>query len=678
MSHASARASASLHRNSQGRSDRWWAIGLALAALLLYLATLAPTVITVFDDSLEFQVVLPTLGIAHPTGYPLYTLLGWLFSRLPTLALAPVLRSGASVGDLAYRVNLLSALAGALTVALLFLSARKLGSSRLAAAAASVIFAVGSVWWSQATIAEVYTLQGLFTALIVYLALAWDSALPGRPPANGLAGHPAPLAPQLAWLALVFGLALAHHRTTLLLAPGLAVFVLWTDPGLLRRPRQVLSLVGLVLLPLALYLYLPLRGLTTTSLDGSYSNTWQGFWRHVLASDYRAFLSENPLAVERSSSYPLNLLADQTGLAMLLLGLLGWLRWSEQPRRWTFLALLCAVNFVFAASYRTPDADVFYLPAIFAWLLIAACGLTLLLDTLGSQLAALGRRVRLPGPYRTWLALLQGAILLAVLAQPARATLRALRAQPQPQTCAQTLAVGEKPALNPNRARNWNAIDCGRALLDQPLPAGSTVIGLLGETTLLRYLQLADGLRPDVALVSADAEAARLAAVEAALAAGRPVFLTRELAAAPQRYSLSAQGPLIRVWPAGQASAATLAQTLDAPIGEALRLAGYELAPVPARGASWLRLQLAWQVQQPIAEELKVSARLLGPDGGVVAAQDAVPVHWAYPTTAWRAGETVLDAYDFALPPAVDAASLTPLVILYRASDGSEVGRFQG
>jgi len=88
--------------------DRLIAWGLGLAALALYGMTAAPTVATVFDDSLEFQVVLPTLGIAHPTGYPLYTLLGWLITRLLPL------------GDAAYRANLFSALAAALTAALLY------------------------------------------------------------------------------------------------------------------------------------------------------------------------------------------------------------------------------------------------------------------------------------------------------------------------------------------------------------------------------------------------------------------------------------------------------------------------------------------------------------------------------------------------------------------------------
>ena len=82
--------------------------GLGIAALALYVATAAPTVVTVFDDSLEFQVVLPTLGIAHPTGYPLYTLLGWLSTRLLPF------------GDAAYRANLFSALTASLTVVLLY------------------------------------------------------------------------------------------------------------------------------------------------------------------------------------------------------------------------------------------------------------------------------------------------------------------------------------------------------------------------------------------------------------------------------------------------------------------------------------------------------------------------------------------------------------------------------
>ncbi len=71
--------------------------GLFIASFLLYLSTLAPSVVTIFDDSLEFQLVTYQLGIAHPTGYPLYTLLGKLFTLI------------VPAGNIAYRVNLMSA-----------------------------------------------------------------------------------------------------------------------------------------------------------------------------------------------------------------------------------------------------------------------------------------------------------------------------------------------------------------------------------------------------------------------------------------------------------------------------------------------------------------------------------------------------------------------------------------
>ena len=622
------------------RRDRWWALGLSLAALLLYIATLAPSAATVFDDSLEFQVVLPSLGIAHPTGYPLYTLLGWLLSRLP-------------VGDLAYRVNLLSALAGAVAVGFMFLTARRLDSGRLPAAVMSVVFALGTVWWSQATIAEVYTLHGLAVALVLYLTLSDRGT---RTP----------------WLALVFGLALAHHRTTLLLAPGMAVYLLWSDPGVLRRPRDLAMLALALLLPLALYLYLPLRGQSVASLDGAVVSTWDGFWRHVTASDYGSFLSANPLAIERPASYPLRLLFSQMGLAALLLGLVGWLRWPKKPRQWTLLALVFAANLVFALGYKTADVDVFYIPVVMVWLLVAAAGLSWLLARLAAWLDSLDLRSG-----HAWRVVLTALLAGAVLLQPLMTTVRVLGDDNRPQTCVEVLAVGETPAFTPKRNDNWNALNCGLAMLDQALPPEATIIGLQGEITLLRYLQMDRGLRPDVQLIDADREEQRLAAVEAELAAGRPVFVTRELPGLAERYSLSAAGPLVRVWPAGTAAAPPLAETLDLPFGDALRLVGFELSEVPAAGARWLRLSAALAVDAPVGEDLKVSARLLGPDGSVVAAQDATPVHWTYPTSAWRAGATVLDAYDFALPLDVDAASLTPLLILYRAADGAEIGRYQ-
>ena len=116
---------------------RWLAVPVCAAALALYLRTLAPSVAFLFDDSLEFQLVGYRLAVAHPTGYPLYTLLLKLFSFLP-------------FGDVAYRANLLSAVCAALAVAIVYLAALQLTQSVFASLVAALALAVSPVFWSQA------------------------------------------------------------------------------------------------------------------------------------------------------------------------------------------------------------------------------------------------------------------------------------------------------------------------------------------------------------------------------------------------------------------------------------------------------------------------------------------------------------------------------------------------
>ncbi len=168
--------------------------------------------------------MLPTLGIAHQSGYPLYTLMGKLVT-----ALLPF-------GDAAGELNLLSALLGAAAVAMLFLVARRFAGSRPAALTAAALFALSPTWWSQATIAEVYALHALLVGVFLYCLLRWEEArmLAG-------AGSPARADRWLWAAALTCGFGLAHHRMIALLLPAALVFIFWTDPALLRQPRRWLA-----------------------------------------------------------------------------------------------------------------------------------------------------------------------------------------------------------------------------------------------------------------------------------------------------------------------------------------------------------------------------------------------------------------------------------------------------
>src|SRR5512134_78178 len=127
----------------------------ALAALWVYVLTLSPTVTwkNFGEDSGDLLSASATLGIPHPTGYPLYVLLGRVASLLP-------------LGSIAFRVNLVSALAGAAGVYFLARwvleaapKAAGTGGAMFGALGAALVYAFSRGAWSQSVLAEVYTLQ---------------------------------------------------------------------------------------------------------------------------------------------------------------------------------------------------------------------------------------------------------------------------------------------------------------------------------------------------------------------------------------------------------------------------------------------------------------------------------------------------------------------------------------
>ena len=193
---------------------------VALALFALYALT-TPRTVSLEDDSL-FVLSCYFLGIEHPPGYPLFTLIGHLFTYLP-------------VGSVAYRVHLASALFGALSAGAAWLCMRRLIPGVLPAYVAALALGLSPVFWSQSIIAEVYTLNTFFLLLLVVLGLEAER----RP---GL----------LPWMALVFGLSLANHYPLMLLAaPAFAVLLWPLRAELLRRIGLLLILVVVGLLPYA-------------------------------------------------------------------------------------------------------------------------------------------------------------------------------------------------------------------------------------------------------------------------------------------------------------------------------------------------------------------------------------------------------------------------------------------
>jgi hypothetical protein len=202
------------------RAD-WVHAGIVVLALFAAYAATAPRTVGLEDDSL-FVLSAYFLGIEHPPGYPLFTLIGHFFTWLP-------------VGSIPYRVHLASALFGALTGGAAWLCARSLGLGRLPAYVAAFALGFSPVFWSQSIIAEVYTLNTFFFLVLVHLGLRAERN-PG----------------VLPWMALIFGLSLSNHYPLMLLAaPAFAVLLWPLRQALLRRIGLLIVLVVVGLLPYA-------------------------------------------------------------------------------------------------------------------------------------------------------------------------------------------------------------------------------------------------------------------------------------------------------------------------------------------------------------------------------------------------------------------------------------------
>ncbi len=346
-------------------------LSLFLSAFLVYLRTLAPSITWKNNgaDSGDLVTAIFNGGVPHPPGYPLYSALGQLFVALP-------------MSDIAYRVNLLSAVAASAAVIVLYATIYVAldipHPFKVWITAASALFlAYSPMFWSQATIAEVYALNALLTALVFLGFVLWAR--------DGGASRPS-IAPW--FVAVALGLGLAHHLTILFLVPAGTV-LLWRS----ARWDTVLrvSLIALVIAAL-LYLTLLLRASSDPPVNWGDPRTLPALLNVMSGQIYRGYVFGLPLV-----DYPLRLAAwakllfNQFGLIGVGLGLWGALRlFDRAPRLGTALALIFAVYSVFAIGYNSVDSDVYLIPAYMAFAFYIAVSLGEIVKALAQHLPASG------------------------------------------------------------------------------------------------------------------------------------------------------------------------------------------------------------------------------------------------------------------------------------------------
>jgi transmembrane protein TMEM260 (protein O-mannosyltransferase) len=328
------------------------ALGVAGFAFVLYLGTLAPTVLyherPELIDAAMLQVHASVLGITQPTGYPTWTMLAHLFTYLP-------------FGDPAYRANLVSAAFGAAAVFVLFFAGWLLSGRIWAGAVGSLAFAVGNIFWSQAVIAEVYTLNALFVASIVLVLLLWRDTRRDR---------------YLLVAAFLAGLSLTNHVTSGLLLPTAALFVCTVDRRKLFDWRLVLGGAGLFVLGLAPYLYLPVRALIGPPVYEANPSSFARFFELVAGREFGVrFGTFGPDEFLSRLVSLWSYLLEEFHPGLLLVAAVGVVAMLLRDRAG---ALLVGIPFlgwlVYAIGYDIFDYFIYFIPSYLMLALFVAVG----------------------------------------------------------------------------------------------------------------------------------------------------------------------------------------------------------------------------------------------------------------------------------------------------------------
>jgi hypothetical protein len=250
--------------NTSKLRDAHIAFLIGFGVFLIYLKTLCPTIYT--DDCGEITTAVATGGVMHPPGYPLYSLVGWLFVHLIPL------------GEPAWRLGILSGLAAAVSVALTFTLCRRLGAGRLWSACGALAFAFSYTLWQQATKVETYALNAAFVAMLLNHAILYSQT--GR-------------RALLLSMAAIGGLALTNHLTILWLVPAVLWIALPTLFAVESRPwRGLAAATGICFAMLTLYGYEILAARTHPGgqVWGDPSN-WTRFYLQITGARYHDYFS---------------------------------------------------------------------------------------------------------------------------------------------------------------------------------------------------------------------------------------------------------------------------------------------------------------------------------------------------------------------------------------------------
>jgi hypothetical protein len=314
--------------------------------LVFYVETLLPGIDS-FGDITKAQFVGYLLGTTHPTGYPLYLMLSWAYTHLPL------------PGSLAYRMNLLSAVFATLALVFVYLAQRQLRVRPAAALIGAAALGFSHTFWSQSVIAEVYALNSLFIAALLWSLIRYA------------------LTRERRWFfisAAIYCASFDHHMTVITLLPAFAVLTLATEPAILKSPKAVLGTLGMIIAAASLYLY-PLWRTHAGSLYLEYHiHNFKELSNYIGGERYRRVMFQfgfMKLLFSRAPRFVGQLVGELGVLAVFAAWGIGACR-PRLVRAGLSLALLG--EFIWVLGYNIPDIAIYMIPVVLVMSIFVGVG----------------------------------------------------------------------------------------------------------------------------------------------------------------------------------------------------------------------------------------------------------------------------------------------------------------
>lgn len=349
---------------------------VVVLVFVIYQITLAPSVVQI--DSGELAAVQYTLGIAHPSGYPLFTILGYLFGLIP-LPISKI-----------YQFNLLASIYTTISVFFIIRSIRLILGSivpvkqnikqskkkqnkissfipKLTDFQISVFSIIGGLitafsktFWFQSTSVEVYSLHVLLLSLILFQSFKIASKEKTE---------------RKDWIILAISLAFGfgNHLTTFLILPSLA-YLFIVKEKINKNSLVTFTIASIIFLVIfaLIYTYLLIRSSNLPLLNWGYPHNWEYLLRHITGFQYQVWMFSSSEAAKEQFLYFLSNIPIEFAYLSFIFGILGlFVAYKISKINYLVLIILFVFTIFYAINYDINDIDSYFLAAYISFAILS-------------------------------------------------------------------------------------------------------------------------------------------------------------------------------------------------------------------------------------------------------------------------------------------------------------------